>query len=52
MPYVFATPNGDGVTTHRPLRASESLTCSIQELLAAVASGAVVTYREVIAMSR
>ena len=49
---VTASPNGDGFTTHRPLRASETLTCSIQELLAAVANGNIATYREVLGMSR
>ena len=49
---VYTSPNGDGVTTHRPLRSSETLTCSIRDLLAAVANGSIATYREVIAMSR
>jgi hypothetical protein len=52
MPWISTTPNGDSVTSHRALRASDTLTCSIQELLAAVASGRIVTYREVIEMSR
>jgi hypothetical protein len=50
---VFMTPFGDDrASAHRPLRASSTLLCSIRELLSAVGSGSVATYREVIAMSR
>jgi hypothetical protein len=49
---VELSPNGRGFSEHRPLRASATLTCSIQELLAAVAAGDVASYRDVLGMSR
>ena len=52
FPVVYSTPMNDFMSSHRPLRASATLTCSIQDLLTAVETGSIATYREVLAMSR
>ena len=49
---VDSSPRNGAHEPHRPLRASATLTCSIQDLLAAVADGRIATYLEVLMFAR